>query len=512
MSVVLLACCLAGVPAPASAAPAIAWRPCPEDPAVECGSVGVPVDWSRPGGPGIEIAVARRKAADPARRVGTLVFNLGGPGIGGVRETVNAAGIFSPELLERFDLVGFDPRGVPDSTPVLCPAGMSTLPDNPATAEEYDRMLARLNAYDKACRELSGPVFDHADSESAARDVEAIRAALGERTISLYTLSYGTLLGQRYAELFPHRLRALVLEGNLDHSLRRPVDFLTTRARTAERTFLMFADWCRGPDSGCALGGQDPVDALDGLMARAERGEIHEPGVPAFVLTPEWLAARIDFHTADQSLWHRLDDYLIALRDQAASGAARDIEPAAPTDPPEPVEDPYAAIFCADFRWPIRDFGELSRIRDAVRRAAPHLRWTFTGWRDVVGCQGRDITVRNPQRPYRFRHGTPPVLLVNGRHDVATPHEFAVTVSRRIPRSVLLTYEGVGHWTYDASPCARATIDRYLLTLALPRPGATCPAMPVTPGETPSSTWAGPATAGDRARHPLWEAPGTLRR
>ncbi|MBG0817619.1 alpha/beta hydrolase [Planomonospora sp. ID82291] len=502
MSVLLLACGLTGVPAPASAAPQIAWRPCPEDPAVECGSVGVPVDWSRPDGPGIEIAVARRKAGDPARRVGTLVFNLGGPGIGGVRETVNAAGIFSPELLERFDLVGFDPRGVPGSPPVLCPAGTSSVPDNPATAEEYDRMLARLNAYDKACRELSGPVFDHADSESTARDVEAVRAALGERTISLYTLSYGTLLGQRYAELFPHRLRALVLEGNLDHSLRRPVDFLTARARTSERTFRMFGDWCRGPGSGCSLGGQDPAELLDGLMARAARGEIHEPGVPEFVLTPEWLAARIDSHAADQSFWPPLDDYLIALRDQAASGAARAPEP---TEPPESVENPYAAIFCSDFRWPIRDFGELSRIRDAVRRAAPHLRWTLTGWRDVAGCQGRDIAVRNPQRPYRFRPGTPPILLVNGRHDVATPHEFAVTVARRIPRGTLLTYEGVGHWTYDASPCARAAVDRYLLTLALPRPGATCPAVPVTAEDPP--------TGGENlARHPSAETSAPFRR
>ncbi|MFC4060145.1 alpha/beta hydrolase [Planomonospora corallina] len=479
MSVLLLLGGLAAAPpAAAAATPPISWRPCPQDQAVECGSLSVPVGWADPHGPRIEIAVARRKAADPARRVGSLVFNLGGPGISGVRATLDAAEIFSADLLERFDLVGFDPRGVPGSTPVLCPAGVSNMPDNPATAEEYDRMRARLNAYDKECRRLSGPVFDHADTLSAARDVDALRAALGERTISLYTLSYGTLLGQQYAELFPHRLRALVLEGNLDHSLRRPADFLTARARTSERALRMFADWCRGPGSGCALGGQDPAEVLDGLMARAERGELPDPDFPGFPMTPEWLAGRVEFHVADQSLWPRSDDYLITLRDQAAPRAGRE---ASPSEPPEAWEDPYAAIFCADFRWPVRDFGELARLREAVRKAAPTVRWTFTGWRDVAGCQGRDIATRNPQRPYRFRHDTPPVLLVNSRHDVATPYEFAAAVSRRIHRSVLLAYEGVGHWTYHASPCARGTIDRYLLTLALPRPGASCPAMPVTP-------------------------------
>ncbi len=512
MSVLLLLGPLA-VPARASAAPPISWRPCPAgqaekadsadlaDPVVECGSVRVPMDWDHPGGAMIEIAVARRKATDPSRRIGSLVFNLGGPGIAGVEATVDAADVFSAELLERFDLIGFDPRGVPGSPPVLCPA-IPNQPDNPATAEEYRQMLARLNTYDKACRRLSGPIFDHADTMSVARDVEAIRAALGERTISLYMLSYGTLLGQLYAELFPRRLRALVLEGNLDHSLRRPQDFLTTRVRTSERAFHLFAEWCGEPSSGCALSGQDVVKVFDELRARAERGELRDPDFPDFVLTPEWLAGRAEFGMADQSLWPGLGDYLAVLKGQAAPRATREGEP------PRTNQDPYSAIFCADFRWPIRDFRELVRLRDAVRHAAPHLRWTFTGWRDVVGCQGRDITTRYPQRPYRFRDGTPPALLVNSRHDVATPHEFAVTVSRRMPGSVLLTYEGVGHRTYDFSPCTRAAIDGYLLTLALPRPGATCPGVPVT-GRADRRTTSSP---GAMIRRQVWHParmPGT---
>ncbi|MFF5207212.1 alpha/beta hydrolase [Streptosporangium sp. NPDC000396] len=484
MSVLLLLGGLLAVPVPASAAPPITWRPCEQDATVECGSVTVPLDWARPDGATVAIAVARRKAADPARRLGTLVFNLGGPGGEGVSATIDAAEYFSPELLERFDLVGFDPRGVAGSHPVLCPAGVPNVPDNPATAEEYRQMLARVNAYDKACRQLSGPVFDHADTMSVARDVEAIRAALGERTISLYMLSYGTLLGQQYAELFPHRVRALVLEGNLDHSMRQPQGFLTARARTAEQVFALFADWCGGPSSGCALSGQDVAGLFDELMVRAERGELRDPDFPDWVMTPEWLAGRAEFYAGIPSLWSAFGDYLTALRNQATPRATGSMQS------PEALPDPYGAIFCADFRWPIRDFRELVRLRDAIRRAAPRLRWTFTGWRDVVGCQGRDISTRNPQRPYRFRHDTPPILLVNSRHDAATPHEFAVAVSRRIPRSVLLTYEGIGHWTYGVSPCTRAAIDRYLLTLALPGPKASCPAVPVT----------GPGTAGGLLR------------
>jgi pimeloyl-ACP methyl ester carboxylesterase len=469
---VLLGALLIAPPSPP--AEAVSWRPCPENPQVQCGSLSVPLDWAHPGGPRIDLALARRPASDPARRIGSLLFNLGGPGAGGVGPTLEAAENFSPELLERFDLVGFDPRGVAGSRPVLCPAGVPNGPGIPETAEDYHQMIAQLRAYDEDCRRLSGPVFDHVDSASVARDVDAIRAAMGERTISLFTVSYGTLLGQDYAERYPRRLRALVLDSTLIHSPHSPRYFMTTRAATVERAFALFVAWCQGPSSGCSFSGQDVVRVLDDLMAKAERGELEDPQFPGFPLPPDLLATMVEYYVSSERRWPDLDDYLATLVQETPSPSR------AAAEPPETTNDAYYVYYCADYTWPIRGFDHLVRLRAALREAAPHLKWSAAAWYDVVGCQGRDIPRRNPQRPYRFHPGLPPALLVNSRHDVPTPYDFAVTVARGMPNSVLLTYEGVAHAAYYSSACARAAIDRYLITLARPAPGASCPAEPIT--------------------------------
>ena len=147
----------------------------------------MPVDWSEPYGPTIDVAVARRPATDPARRIGTLVVNPGGPGGSGVDFAIGAAGFFSAELRSRFDIVGFDPRGVARSHPVRCTERWSTAQPSPllTSPAQYDAAIAYNRGLAADCRKHTGPVFDHVDTLSVARDMEALRAALGEETDQL---------------------------------------------------------------------------------------------------------------------------------------------------------------------------------------------------------------------------------------------------------------------------------------------------------------------------------------
>ncbi|TYK50737.1 alpha/beta hydrolase [Actinomadura decatromicini] len=481
-----LALCVAlvgGVPGTARAAGgAVEWTPCPEDPAVQCGRVAVPVDWSRPAGERISVALARRPALDPARRVGSLLINPGGPGGSGVDFTMFADQVFGPEIVRRFDIVGFDPRGVGRSHPVLCPDS-ETPSVFPSSAEELERLVAGNARRAQACRRLTGPLFDHVDTSSVVKDLDAIRAALGERRISYYGVSYGTLIGQQYAEQFPGRVRALVLDSNMDHSLTTARRYLLTESSALEESFGQFAAWCRTSDK-CALREQGAVKVVDELMAKADKGELDDPENPGTKIPPEELSRRLLGSMYDPGFWPGLGTELAGLQEGARTRQAfrEDV-----------VEDPYQAILCADFEFPVRDFRQVRALAAAARRVAPHTRVNPLGWTDILGCKGYLPGARNPQRSYRIK-GTPPILVTNGRYDVATPYPWGVNAARQIPDAVLLTYDGVGHGDYFLSACVAEAVDRYLLTVRTPPRGTHCPQgpLPVRLSQRPGFTLAGP--------------------
>lgn len=262
-------------PSPAAASPAIDWRPCGDDGTAECATLRLPVDWSRPDGPTFGLAIARRKALDPSARVGTLVFGPGGPGDSGVQRVTDGIDRFSdrlrPALRHRQlrsargrrqqpgDVLG-RPRRERPSPMIKSAAGFrATLDHN-----------ARLRA---DCRERTGPLYDHADTLSTVRDVDAIRTALGEPKLTFHGSSYGTLLGEMYAETFPKRVRAMVLESVNDHSVPDARRFLTSEMAAAQDSFDQFVAWC-GRTKDCALHGKDSRAIWRDLRARAARGEL----------------------------------------------------------------------------------------------------------------------------------------------------------------------------------------------------------------------------------------------
>lgn len=447
---------VAAVAPPASAAPrsaAIAWQPCGTSGAAvtaQCATLRLPVDWSDPDGATFDFAVARRPATDPAARIGTLVFGPGGPGDSGVGPVI-AGTRFSAEQRRRFDIVSFDPRGVGRSNPVVCPPGPPAPAPVLTSQAAFDQALKDNRDLWEGCRAATGPVFDHADTGSTVRDLDALRAALGERTLSFHGSSYGTLLGEQYAERYPGRVRAMVLESVVDHS-RDTAGFLRSQGWALQDAFDAFVDWC-DRDESCALHGRDVRALWAGLMARADRGEL---GMTAFDLAA----------TAHRNLAGPTYPRLAGLIEELSAGG---------TGQPAQLPPFVAAVFCADWALPVRDYQEYRRLLDRAAIVAPDVRYA-AGAFAVSRCLGWPQPVANPQHRLRV-HTRTPLLLSNARHDPATGYNWATEVARQLGRGgALLTYAGAGHGSYNRTDCTRNTIDAYLIDLTLPAPGTVCPA------------------------------------
>ncbi|TGB14248.1 alpha/beta fold hydrolase [Streptomyces sp. MZ04] len=464
---------------------AIDWKPCPQDAEADCGTLRLPVDWAHPTGAKFDLAVARRKATDPDRRVGVLMVNPGGPGDSGVDFAVRRAKThFSAEVQEKFDIVGFDPRGVGASNPVKCSKELLDQRPSayPRDQAEFSQLAEFNRALRKDCRQHTGPVFDHADTLSVVRDMDAIRRSLGERKINYFGHSYGTLFGEQYAEEYGDRIRTMALTANMDHSIGSTRDFLVSSAATAEDSFHEFAKWCDRAGS-CALHGRDVTAVWDGLLARAGRGEIRDPEAPDQALTANaiTLFAFKAFYGPD---WDELATYVAGLDAQDTQGAqvtqvTQDAPPAPAaknpqTAPQQTTAEPFEAVFCQDWRFRPKNHQEFARLTQAELRAAPHLRGSPRIHAGVASCVGWPDEVNNPQHRLRMTEA-PKILMLHSMHDPANHYAWATNVHRQTRRTtVLLPYEGAGHRVYGRSDCTRDAVDDYLTERELPRPGSTC--------------------------------------
>jgi pimeloyl-ACP methyl ester carboxylesterase len=458
---------------------ALQWTNCEvkpkEDPNLvagsECATLQVPVDWDHPDGPTFGLAIARRTAKDPAARVGTLVFGPGGPGDSGVDRIRTGMSRFSDTLEDRFDIVSFDPRGIARSNPVVCSAALLAKQPSPQIAgrAEFDRTIRYNRELAKDCRAHTGPVYDHIDTLQTVRDVDAIRAALGEPKISFHGSSYGTLLGELYAERYPQRLRALVLESVFNHGDQTTGEFLDAQAATAQDSFTEFVNWC-DEATACSLHGRDIHALWANLIARAGRGELPDPRQASVKATPFTLTFGV-FRMLYDPQWAALADTLKRLEtSQPPTG-----EPPVPTG----LAPNTLAPFCQDLSLPVRTYGEFSAHVRRLARNNQDLKVppTLLAVSSCLGLPKAD----NPQQDLKIRGLKTPALLANGLHDPATGYSWATSIARQFGRQgVLLTYQGWGHGSYTKSPCIGQAIDNYLISLTVPRRGTTCPAVPPT--------------------------------
>ncbi|MEV6304787.1 alpha/beta hydrolase [Actinoplanes sp. NPDC051861] len=472
--VTLLAGLAPAAPAAAhTAAPVskIAWGPC--DPAEEppegvvCGTLEVPVDWSKPRGSKIKLALAKVPAADPSQRIGSLLINPGGPGGSGVSFAYGATEAFSPAIVNRFDIIGFDPRGQARSNAVMCDSdaviaqGAYLFPQN---SEEYASLRAANKTLAQTCLDLTGPLAKYVDTASVARDMDAIRAGLGEQKISYYGVSYGTMIGQQYAELFPTRIRAMTLDSNMDHA-QTIAGYQKWESLAMEGSFKQFDSWCDRTEA-CALHDQDALAYFDSLLARADAGELEVEGDP---VSSDQVISFIFGYLYDPVTWFWLAEDLLWLGGDSPGLAQRFRG--------EPTEFGYWPVMCSDFRFDVKAYPILNAIRKEQRRLAPHTRYNPLAWTDLTSCQNWPFGVTNPPHKLRASKKLPPILLSNSRWDVATPYEWGRSLAGQLPSATFLTYDGVGHGTYWLSPCARDAIDTYLIDRRTPAKGTHCPAV-----------------------------------
>ncbi|MFL6124355.1 alpha/beta hydrolase [Actinophytocola sp.] len=458
------------VAAPAAAAEPVStidWKPCGADaPGVDCATIEVPLDYARPNGQKIHIGLARRPATDPAKRIGSVLVDPGGPGGSGVA-FVEGGDTVTPAVAERFDQIGFDPRGINTSSQLLCDGDLAERSDaekHPASQAEFDELAATNRALHDSCRANSGGLANHVDNLHTARDMDAIRVALGEPKLTFLGYSYGSLMGQQYAELFPHNVRALVMDGNMDHSLRTAWDFARTETAPVEEGFREFARWCDATPS-CALYGLGTTSVYTQLKARAKAGTLVDPD-----------GAKVDFYglaggtfpVVIPQAWSFVAEQLRWLWDGTGSQPAADARLAAEID-----NIAYPSIWCSDWRYPVRDYAEYAGIRAGLARQYPIMEWS--PYVDhLMTCVNSGQKTTNPQRPLRV-HGAPPLLMVGNIHDPATVYPWSLAASRQ-SGARLLTYEGWGHTAYDSGrQCVDNAVDDYLINLRPPHRGASCP-------------------------------------
>lgn len=458
-------------------APEIAWAECEGVAGLDCGALRVPRDHDDPFGPTFEIPVVRRPADDPARRIGAIVFHPGGPGSSGAGFARSAWVVMPAELRARFDIVGFDPRGEAGSTPGIdCAydigrfASLDPTPDDDAEREAF---VDESRAMAEGCAERSGALLAFVGTDAVVRDMDLLREALGEEKLSYFGFSYGTFVGEMYAEAFPGRVRAMVLDGVIDPS-ETAEEMIEGQAIGFEEELHAFLDQCAG-DAQCAFhSGGDPTGAYDALLAAIEAAPLPAPAGGGRALGPGELAYGVAAALYRPSGWPALATGLAAA--QAGDGgpllALADGYLGRGADGSYgPAMDVYYAVTSVDVPS-ARDPEEVAAVTARVQAKAPRIGaylpysvmpsevWGVAPWRQAGPVSAR---------------GAAPALVIGGTHDPATPYASAVSVAKQLPGSALLTRDAHGHTSFlMGSTCVDEAVTRYLVDLELPPPGTVC--------------------------------------
>ncbi len=441
-----------------------------------CGKLPVPVDHARPDGRKLQMFVLRARLAGQSARIGSLVINPGGPGGSGVEAAIGLALQLPEEVLRRFDVVGFDPRGVGLSDPVTCvPAELkdrSTAAEPDArTDAEYAAQVALTREVADACWAKYGDRLGAFNTTDTARDLEMLRQALGEEKLSYLGYSYGTLIGAVYATLYPDRIRTFVLDGAVDPT----GDDLTNseaQARGFEDAFTEFARDCtrRGD---CPLG-TDPRGFMTRLLARAKADPIRTSrgGDKRRATGGNVLLAAVSA-LYDRGDWPKLAQAL-ADADRGDAKGVLELDDAYNQRSPDGtftnIMDANFAINCADTDLRLPDATIKRTIADWRRKYPLFGPALALG---LIGCQ----VWKAPRHPLPMvaARSAPTILVVGTRHDPATPYTSAQHLTSALGHAALLTWDGDGHTAYPKTACITRAVDAYLISAAVPSPATTCP-------------------------------------
>lgn len=453
------------------------WERCGE---FQCTTATAPLDWSHPSAGETELALVRQTARG-GDRIGSLLVNPGGPGSSGydfIAESIDFA--VGEPLQERYDVVGFDPRGVGRSTPVTCfdAAGMDDfLFGIPEAERGSDAWIAEVGAaaqeFGAACAEGTGELLANVDTVSAARDLDLLRAVLGDDELHYLGYSYGTFLGATYAELYPERAGRLVLDGAMDptasiHEVNLAQSVGFEQALRAYLTDCLSGSEC--PFSGSV---DDAEDEVVRLLASVERSPIR--GSDGRYLGADSLVTAIIYPLYSADLWTFLSDmfesvmlgsadtallYADMYHDRNADGTYSHNSAVA-----------FRAVNCLDYTVDA-DIESMRASAAELAEAAPII-GPYFGY-GAIGCSAWPIA-SEAERSAIVAEGAAPILVIGTTGDPATPYEWAVALADQLDSGVLVSYEGEGHTAYNKSnACVDTAVEAFLLEGTVPEADPKC--------------------------------------
>ncbi|MFC0847013.1 alpha/beta hydrolase [Streptomyces noboritoensis] len=448
----------------------LTWRACGV-PGFECSTMKAPLDYDKPTGTSINLAVARKKATGPGKRIGSLLVNPGGPGGTAVGYLQQYAGLGYPAPVRaRYDMVAVDPRGVARSEPVECLTSQemdayTQVDQTPDDADEKAALATSFENFAKGCEKHSGKVLPHVSTVEAARDMDILRQLLGDEKLYYFGASYGTFLGATYAELFPDRTGRLVLDGAMDPSLPA---LEMNRDQTAgfETAFQSFAADCVGrKEKDCPLGTTSVADASNRLKKfftdldakPIETGETRKLGEA--LATTGVIAAMYD-----ETTWPELRTGLT----RAMHGDGGGLLTLADSYYERDAEGKYANLMYANAAVNCLDLPPSFSGPDAVDAALPSFEKASPVFGQGFAWAALNCAywpVRATGTPHRIEaKGAAPIVVVGTTRDPATPYKWAESLASQLASGRLLTYEGDGHTAYGrGSDCIDTAINTYLL-------------------------------------------------
>ncbi len=449
----------------------LSWRSCHDG--LECTTLLVPLDYTNPSGRRLHIAVIRERATGSSR--GSLIINPGGPGASGVDFVVQAASVFN-QLTTHYDLVSFDPRGVGASDPIRCLTSAQldayvNVDPIPTTAAQRRAVVDAGRHFANACYRRNGSYLEHVGTKDQARDMDVLRAALGDSKLTYYGASYGTYLGAKYAELFPTHIRAMVLDGALNPAESATAQNLV-QAKGFETDLQDFLSFCVRSHR-CPFGASTSTanQALDSLIQRVTQHPLQvgsrTVGLGEFF---NGLAAGL-YSTGD---WSQLQSVLGAAQSGNGAGVllfADQLTGRNNDGSYNNLIESNMAINCIDRPWP-RSTAVYEQKAAQFAKLAPHF-----GAAIEYGSMPCAFWRVPPVEPTHAisAPGAPPILVIGTTRDPATPFVWAQALAHQLSSGVLLTHDGDGHTAYiDRNACVDAIVADYVFTLKTPAPGTVC--------------------------------------
>lgn len=445
---------------------------------LEKATVRAPLDWAHPDAGEIQLAIVRQRATG-GEPLGSLLVNPGGPGGSGfdfIAQSIDFA--VSERLQERYDIIGFDPRGVGASSAVQCLEAprmdefLYAIPTHERGTPEWEQELEERNtAFAEACRANSDGVLQHIATDQSARDMDLLRGVLGDEKLTYLGYSYGTFLGATYAKLFPDRVGRLVLDGAIDPGVSG-TDVGTTQALGFERALRSFMSSCLAGE-GCPFDGtvDQAMSDLAALLAAVDRSPL--PAADGRELGADSLMTAIIAALYAEANWPYLTDALAgALQGDATTAflLADFYNGRENGEYADNSTEAFHAYNCMDY--PLDETqAELDAADALVAREAPTI---APYWSGPSICEVWPFPPTGVREPIAAA-GAPPIVVIGTTGDPATPYDWAVSLADQLESGVLMTFEGEGHTAYNgASTCIDQAVDAFFVDGAVPRDGLTC--------------------------------------